>query len=216
MAGTRSPPRKPPASARTSPATSQPGVNGSSGRIWYSPRVCSTSGKTTPAYSTSTSTWSCVGVGSGTSWISTASGPVRAVITAARTVHSCVRTRLITRSSGQPAGHGHDHRDVDHRLGVLGQGLVVADAATVLADPGQGGFDHPAAWDEVEAGEVVGALDDRDGAGQHCPRPADQAAGVAAVGPDQGDGGELRAECGQQPDRAIAVLQTGDGDDHGQ
>ena len=48
-AATRSPAANPPASARTTPATSQPGVNGSSGRSWYYPRVCSTSGKATPA-----------------------------------------------------------------------------------------------------------------------------------------------------------------------
>src|SRR4051794_20025182 len=78
-----------------------------------------------------------------------------------------LRTHLITRSPGQPAGHGHDHRDVDHRLGVLGQGLVVADAAAMFADPGQGALYHPAAWDDLEAGDVVGALDDGDGAGQH-------------------------------------------------
>ena len=56
IAATRCPARKPPASLRTTPATSHPGVKGSSGRSWYSPRVCSTSGKTTPANSTSTTT----------------------------------------------------------------------------------------------------------------------------------------------------------------
>src|ERR671917_509286 len=55
------------------------------------------------------------------------------------------RTRLGTRSPGQPAGHGHDHGEVGHRLGVLGPGLVVAHAAAVLADPGPGAFHDPAA-----------------------------------------------------------------------
>jgi hypothetical protein len=53
--------------------------------------------------------------------------------TCGRTVE--LRTRLRTGSPGQASGHGHDHRDVDHRFGVFGQGLVVAHAAAVLADP---------------------------------------------------------------------------------
>ena len=43
---------------RTVPATSAPGMNGSSGLSWYSPRLCSTSGNDTPAASTSMSTTS--------------------------------------------------------------------------------------------------------------------------------------------------------------
>ncbi len=89
IADTRSPARNPFPSARTTPDTSQPGVNGTSGRSWYSPRVCSTSGNETPAYSTSTSTWWSFGVGSGTSRTSTAPGPERAVIIAARMTTTC-------------------------------------------------------------------------------------------------------------------------------
>ncbi len=40
----------------TVPATSLPGTNGSAGLNWYWPRVCSSSGKETPAQCTSTST----------------------------------------------------------------------------------------------------------------------------------------------------------------
>jgi hypothetical protein len=36
-----------------------------------------------------------------------------------------------------PTTDGHDHGDVDHGLVVGGQGLVVADAAAMLGDPGQ-------------------------------------------------------------------------------
>ena len=57
-AATRSPGAKPAPSGalRTTPATSLPGTNGSGGLTWYSPRVCSTSGKATPAARTSTTT----------------------------------------------------------------------------------------------------------------------------------------------------------------
>src|SRR3954463_9211327 len=88
------------------------------------------------------------------------------------------------------------------------EGLVVADAAAVFADPGQRSLDHPAARDDPKAGEVVGALDDGDGEGQDRLGPAHQAAGVAAVGPDQGDAGKPRPQGGQQPDRAVAVLNA--------
>ena len=68
------------------PATSLPGTNGSGGLIWYSPRVCSTSGNDTPAASTSTSTplpgvSMCDASGSGTSTSRSAeSGPLRSAI----------------------------------------------------------------------------------------------------------------------------------------
>src|SRR4051794_34216618 len=57
-AATRSPGEKPEPSGadRTIPATSEPGTNGSGGLIWYCPRLCSTSGKVTPAACTSTTT----------------------------------------------------------------------------------------------------------------------------------------------------------------
>ena len=53
--GPRGPRRRPPTQANERVA---------SGRSWYSPRVRSTSGNATPAYSTSTRIWSCAGRGS--------------------------------------------------------------------------------------------------------------------------------------------------------
>src|SRR3954465_11653065 len=44
---------------RTTPATSVPGMNGGSSRIWYSPRSSSRSGKLTPVAPTSTTTEAC-------------------------------------------------------------------------------------------------------------------------------------------------------------
>src|SRR5690349_21541701 len=91
-AATRSPARTaaPSGALRTTPATSLPGTNGSGGLIWYSPRVCSSSGKDTPAARTSTTTprpgvigW--LGSGSGSSASASApSGPLSSVIWTAR------------------------------------------------------------------------------------------------------------------------------------
>src|SRR5690606_1745535 len=62
-AATRSPGRTeaPSGAERTTPATSVPGTNGSSGLYWYNPRVCNTSGNVTPAACTSTTTTSSLG-----------------------------------------------------------------------------------------------------------------------------------------------------------
>ena len=71
-AATRSPAATPAPSGalRTTPATSLPGTNGSGGLIWYSPRVCSTSGNETPAACTSTTTPSAPVIG----WVGPARG----------------------------------------------------------------------------------------------------------------------------------------------
>ena len=84
-AATRSPAEKPEPSGadRTTPATSEPGTNGSGGLIWYSPRLCSTSGKVTPAACTSINTMPSPD-GSSTSFTSRAEGPSRLVICTAR------------------------------------------------------------------------------------------------------------------------------------
>src|SRR3954447_21160957 len=87
-AATRSPGLSPDSSeaSRTVPATSLPGTKGRGGLSWYSPRVCSSSGKETPAASTSTSTplpgvSMCDASGSGTSTSRRADrGPLRSTI----------------------------------------------------------------------------------------------------------------------------------------
>ena len=71
---------------RTVPATSAPGMKGSSGLSWYSPRLCRTSGNDTPAASTSIITTSPSGAsgwvasGSGTSTSCSPDGPVSSLI----------------------------------------------------------------------------------------------------------------------------------------
>src|SRR5215210_3300390 len=93
---------------RTTPPTSLPGTNGRSGLIWYSPRVCSTSGNDTPAACTSITTplpgvSGCDGSGSGRSTCSRAdSGPVRSAICTARMARertsrgrTCARTHRV-------------------------------------------------------------------------------------------------------------------------
>src|SRR4051794_41804051 len=72
-------------------------------------------------------------------------------VTAPGPTARCVITRLITGSSGHVAGHGHDHRDVDHRFGMLGQGLVVAHAAAGLSGSGPRRLHHPTPGEESKS-----------------------------------------------------------------
>ena len=92
---------------------------------------------------------------------------------------------------------------------VFGQPLVVADAAPVLHDPSGCALDDPAAGQGFERVQVIGAFDDLQGAVQRAGGPGDQLAGVAAVGPDQGDGAEPGGQAPQQRAGAAAVLDRG-------
>jgi hypothetical protein len=83
---------------------------------------------------------------------------------------------------------------VDHGFVVVGQGLVVADAAAVFGDPSDCSLDDPAAGQNHESGDLVGAFDDFDGERQYGFRP------------DVDDGAEAGAYVDQQSVRAVAVL----------
>jgi hypothetical protein len=56
---------------------------------------------------------------------------------------------------GESASHDHDDGKVDH---VLGTGLIVTDAAAVLADPREGALDYPTSWEYHEALLAVGGV----------------------------------------------------------
>jgi len=80
---------------------------------------------------------------------------------------------------------------------VVGSGFVVARAAAVLVDPPGTSLDHPNAGPDVETSGVGEAFDDLHSKGENVFRPDEQPSGVTAVGPDQPDGGEAAARCGQ-------------------
>lgn len=88
---------------------------------------------------------------------------------------------------------------------MLGQPLVIADAASVFHDPSERPLDDPAAGQHLEGVQVVRALNDLQGAVQRASRPGEQLAGVPAVGPDQGDGAVAGGQPPQQRAGAIAV-----------
>ena len=97
-------------------------------------------------------------------------------------------------------------------------GFVVAHAAAVLGDPRETFLDHPNAGPDVETSGAGDAFDDlhshsKDSKGENVFRPDEQPSGVTAVGPDQPDGGEAAAQCGQESVCGVAVLDRGGGDD---
>src|SRR6476620_1812217 len=118
--------------------------------------------------------------------------------------------------SGESPGHGRDHGEVDHGFVVVGCGLVVAHAAAVLVDPRETSLDHPNAGPEVETSGAGDAFDDLHSKGENVFRPDEQPSEVTAVGPDQPDGGQAAAQCGQESVCGVAVGDRGGGDDDGQ
>src|SRR5881392_2976934 len=113
---------------------------------------------------------------------------------------------------GEAAGHEGDHGPQDHGFVAGGQVLVVAGGAAVLADPGEGPFDDPAAGQDLE-GVRVALGDDLQSHLQGCG-PGGQLAGVSGVGPDQADTVAGASGVPQQGPRGVAVLDRSCGDDH--
>lgn len=94
-------------------------------------------------------------------------------------------------------------------------GFVVAGQAAVVHEPAEGAFDDPAAWQDVEAADVGGALDDLE---------VDAEAGgvfhgfglVAVVGPGFGDGGVLFRDSCQELGAGGGVVDACGGDSDGE
>src|SRR5215469_1387281 len=108
--------------------------------------------------------------------------------------------------AGQAAGHDGDHGPVDGGFVVGGEAFVVACAAAVAGDPGQGPLDHPAAGQDLEGVLVVGAFDDLDGQLEVGGRPGLEFPGVDAVGPGVADAAAGPVQVEQQRPGGVAVL----------
>ena len=68
----------------------------------------------------------------------------------------------------------------------------------------------------METSGARDAFDDLQSKGENVFRPDEHPSGVAAVGPDQPDGGEAAAPCGQESVCGVAVGDRGGGDDDGE
>lgn len=65
---------------------------------------------------------------------------------------------LLVNLFGEAFAGDADHAPVDHGFVMLGQAFVVAGAAAVSGDPGQGAFDDSASGYDDESGGVLGRL----------------------------------------------------------
>src|SRR5439155_27287586 len=111
---------------------------------------------------------------------------------------------------GQAAGHEGDHGPQDHGFVAGGQVLVVPDCAAVLADPGEGPLDDPAAGQDFEG--VRFALGDDLQGHLQAGGPGGQGAGVSGIGPDQPDTPAGAVGVPQQWPGGVTVLGAGGGD----
>jgi len=101
----------------------------------------------------------------------------------------CSSQRVFSRCSlGASSQHEANHRDVNHRLAGSWQGLVILAQAPIAGEPPQGPFDDPALRLDDKPADLLGALDEiqaqRMAWAEPC-KPANQGAGVPAVGPNQ-------------------------------
>src|SRR3990172_7534615 len=108
------------------------------------------------------------------------------------------------------------HGQVDHRFAALGERLVVLTQSPVATQPSEGALHDPALGQHHEAGYLVAALDDLQNPVAQLPRPVDQLAGIAAVGPNQFEPWEASLEFGQHQLGPVAVLDVRRMHHHGQ
>ncbi len=79
---------------------------------------------------------------------------------------------------------------------------------------GEAALHGPVSRQHHEAGGVVAVFDDGQGEGQDGGGEGDQPAGVAAVGPDQGDAVVLGAQLFKEVAAGVVVPDGGGGDGH--
>ncbi len=108
----------------------------------------------------------------------------------------------------QTVNHQVDHGDADHRFTAGGQGFVVLAEAPIFSQPREGALDDPSF---VHHHKTVDrrSFDDFDDAAAGLFGPADELAGVSAVGPDELQTMKAMRQSLQNQSRAIAILDIG-------
>jgi hypothetical protein len=111
------------------------------------------------------------------------------------------------------------HRHLDHGGAGCWQQLVIFTQASVAIEPAKSTFHNPTFGNDHTALERVGALRhvQADGASRPPrPDPVHQRTGIGPVGPEMPSPREPVPQAVQDLLRAITVLDTGGGHDHGQ
>src|SRR3954447_9873520 len=110
--------------------------------------------------------------------------------------------------------HEPDYGQLDHRLGDLGQLLVVPGEAAPAAEPAQRPLRHPAARQEDEAGAAREPAHDDQGQPEQEAGEQDRQAVVDAVGEHDPEPRVEPLQVPQQVPDTVGILDVGGVDDH--
>ncbi len=102
-----------------------------------------------------------------------------------------------------------DHGQVNDCFAAVRERLVVLAQTTIPTEPRKRAFDDPTLGQNLEAGHIVAAFDDLQDPVAQFLCPLDQFPGVAPVGPNQLEPGELPDQFGQHQLGPIAILDVG-------
>src|SRR6185295_10268747 len=117
---------------------------------------------------------------------------------------------LIISSPCETTGEQSNARDHDPSLGAGDGGLEVLGEATVASEPGEGTFNHPAAWLWLEGSDALRPSDDLDRPpAQVSQRPEQLWSTIDAIGEDVSQVREAAPEPSQQWHGAVIVLNVG-------
>ena len=118
--------------------------------------------------------------------------------------------------SSQAAELNADHRDIDPSFGAGLRGFIIAHESPLMHQPTEGALDDPAAWQDLETSDGVGAFDDFDrqfGAESLDPL-GEGLTGVAAIHPEDAQPGEPTQDTAQNQLRPGAFGGAGRGHCH--
>ena len=98
----------------------------------------------------------------------------------------------------------------------VGETFIVLAESAITSEPGEGALDNPSVGQELETGGVVGAFDDFESPAGEGLGPFDKLAGIAAVGPNQGEPWEPSLELLEDQLGSVSILKARLVNDHRQ
>ena len=124
----------------------------------------------------------------------------------------------MVKGSGQSAELNTDHRDIDPSFGAGDGAFVIAHQATVVHQPTESAFDHPAPWQDFKALNRIGALDyfDRQLGAQRFNPVSKGVPGITAIDPQEAEPHKPAQHPAQDRLAAVALGGVGWGDDYAQ
>ncbi len=124
----------------------------------------------------------------------------------------------MVKESGQSAELNSDHGNVDPCFGAGRRAFVIADQASVVHQPAESAFDHPAPRQDFKALNIIGAFDHLDfQLGSQRFNPVSKGVpGVTAIDPQEAEPSKPAQHPAQDRLAAVALGGISRGDDHAQ